>query len=241
MTKRRAFSLLETLIATGVLIIVILAVIALSNSLIAGTVANADRTIINRWNAEGLELVKKIRDDNVTGRVIDPITGLPAWFKQATKDTGSDYGWYKLSTTDQETWKLDGPIPSGLTIDSAVFHDSGEPLTSDKTVGYRLVCVEAVGASAILEVTNPDSFQCNTNSGGTVNDGSRSNTTSCQSGDFYCQMTQSSVNKNRLVQSNLIPAGNAVKVRSVIVWFDKDLVRSSSLATLITNWKGYEQ
>lgn len=241
--KKRGFSLLETLIATGVLIVVVLAVISLSNSLIAGTVANADRTIINRWNAEGLELVKKIRDDNITSRAFDQSTGLPSWFAQALEDGGRDYGWYKLRTANSKTWELDGPIPAGLTIDSSTFKDLGESLTSDKTEGYRLICVEAVGATALADTTN--TFQCNTDTNGTVDDGLRSELGVCQVGngkyDLYCQMTRSSVNRNRLVESSLIPAGNAVKIRSVIIWFDKDLVRSSSLATFVTNWRDYVQ
>ncbi|MDO8650274.1 MAG: hypothetical protein Q7K33_03105, partial [Candidatus Berkelbacteria bacterium] len=60
---RRGFSLLETLIATGVLIVVVMGVMSLSNSLIVGTVVNADKTIINRWASEGIELTQKIRDD----------------------------------------------------------------------------------------------------------------------------------------------------------------------------------
>src|SRR6185369_10469510 len=105
MTVRKGFSLLETLIATAILIIVVLAVTSLSNSLIAGTVANADRTVVNRWAAEGIELTQKVRDDNL----LDSSTSAnPAknWFAPAVTDQGAGYGWMKLDKVDEYHWQL---------------------------------------------------------------------------------------------------------------------------------------
>ncbi|MEK9167435.1 MAG: hypothetical protein AAB613_01705, partial [Patescibacteria group bacterium] len=243
------FSLLETLIATGVLIVVVMGVMSLSNSLIVGTVVNADKTIINRWASEGIELTQKIRDD----RILDKSTS-PNWFEQAVASNGSDYGWYRLSSDTVNTWKLDkiiGVNPNTLTSLEFTNETIGEKLTSDVTIGFRLICVESVATNAIS--TNDGQFQCNTTPDGNtlLLDGLRTDpgATSCQIGepgepnDLYCQMTKDSINKNRVdsLEDKIIPSGNAVKVRSVVVWQDKDQYRSSSMATLLTNWKGYEQ
>ena len=246
---RRGFSLLETLIATGVLIVVVMGVMSLSNSLIVGTVVNADKTIINRWASEGIELTQKIRDD----RILNKSTS-PNWFEQAVAPNGSDYGWYRLSSDTVSTWKLNkviGVNPTVLTPTEFTNETVGEKLTSDVTVGFRLICIEPVATNTVA--TSNDQFQCNTTPDGNTNllDGSRTDpgASICQIGepgqpnDLYCQMTKDSINKNRLgsLEDKIIPSGNAVKIRSVVVWQDKDLYRSSSMATLITNWKGYEQ
>lgn len=236
---KRGFSLLETLIATGVLIVVILGVTSLSNSLIAGTVVSADKTIINRWASEGIELTQKIRDDALLNKLTSP-----NWFTPAIAENGDGYGWFKLSTTDSKTWsitRVTGDYNKAIATD--FIKDSiSEKLTSDTTTGYRLICVEAVGAK---DSRANDDFFCNTTDTQRVRDGVRTdpNATNCQNGDLYCQMTFESVNKNRLtsLDKKIIPSGNAVKIRSVVVWQDKDQFRSSSMATLITNWKGYEQ
>lgn len=236
---KRGFSLLETLIATGVLIVVILGVTSLSNSLIAGTVVSADKTIINRWASEGIELTQKIRDD----ALLDKLTS-PNWFVPAIADYGSSYGWFKLEKLNDTTWKLNqASHPNRLSAEEFI-DTAGTGLTSDTTTGYRLICVEAVGAKDSRIV---DDFYCNTTDNDPINDGSRSQLSTCQVNggkyDLYCQMTFESINKNRLtsLEDKIIPPGNAVKIRSVVVWQDKDQFRSSSMATLITNWKGYEQ
>ena len=107
MIWRRGFSLLETLIATGVLIVVVLGVVALSNSLVAGTIVNADKTIVNRWAVEGLELAQKVRDDNVLAKNTDTVTGVPVWFKPAFDENGNGYGWYRLNLLNTgNKWEL---------------------------------------------------------------------------------------------------------------------------------------
>ncbi|MCR4308311.1 MAG: prepilin-type N-terminal cleavage/methylation domain-containing protein [Candidatus Berkelbacteria bacterium] len=235
--NRRGFSLLETLIATGVLIVVILGVMSLSNSLIAGTVVNADKTIINRWASEGVELTQKIRDDTILTKSTSP-----RWFEPAIDENGGKYGWYKLSPTNDQTWSISRLLgrTNKVTAEDFISNTVGEPLKSDKTLGFRLICVEAVGAQ---DTRIDDDFYCNTTDETAVSDGSRNdpNATVCQPGDLYCGMTYISINKNRLLPKIIIPSGNAVKIRSVVVWQDKDLFRSSSMATLLTNWKGYEQ
>jgi len=235
----RGFSLLETLIATGVLVVVVLGVVALSNSLVAGTVVNADKTIVNRWAVEGLELTQKVRDDNVTSKKTSS-SGLPIWFEPAIDNRGSKYGWYKLDKNpDKESWDLDVTNLEN-TISEADFTEFGETLRSDQTVGYRLICVEAFSAVA-------DTYKCNSDGlSGTVDDGSRDNpsVTDCNQNDGYCELTHQSLNERNVEPRNwdkIIPVGNAVKIRSVIIWEDKDEFRASSVSSLLTNWRGYEQ
>ena len=237
--SKRGFSLLETLIAAGILIVVTLAIVGLSNSLIAGTIINSDKTIINRWAAEGIELTQKIRDDNLLSQAT---AATPGWFVPAVADNGQGYGWYKLipgAKTSQLT-----KVATGNNISEADFKNNAEVLTSDQTTGYRLICVEAVSASAPVATssdTNP--FHCNTQGTTVVQDGRRDQptATTCQTADLYCQITKASVNKNRLDNNNIIPSGTAVKIRSVVVWDEKNQVHSSSIATLLTNWRGSEQ
>lgn len=237
---KRGFSLLETLIATGVLIVVIMGVTSLSNSLIVGTVVSADKTIINRWASEGIELTQKIRDDALLNKSTSP-----EWFEPAIAENGAEYGWYKLTGPTNNKWTISKVIGNVNVLTSSQFTDdnTSEKLTSDTTTGYRLICVEAVGAK---DSRIDDDFYCNTTEADPVSDGVRTdpNATVCQSGDLYCDMTKASINRNRLqnpLNDKIIPPGSAVKIRSVVIWQDKDQTRSSSMATLITNWKGYEQ
>src|SRR3990167_3799222 len=202
--SKRGFSLLETLIATGVLIVVVMGVMSLSNSLIVGTVVNADKTIINRWASEGIELTQKIRDDRILNK-----TTAPEWFGPAIIDNGRDYGWYKLEpdNTMPNTWKLSPATYHNHLAKDDFKNDAGSSLISDQTIGYRLICVEAVGAE---DVSSEEDFRCNTDlNGQVVEDGERTNLTTCQTGDRYCAMTQASINQNSLTLGKIIPPGNA--------------------------------
>lgn len=231
--------MLETLIATAILITVVLAAIGLSNSLIRGTVVNADRTITNRWSSEGLELVTKIRDDQLIANA--NCGSQPAvWFCPAQADGGTSYGWYLLENDGTAKWKLtraNTADPRIITY-SEFTAAAGTALVSGALQAHRLICVEAVGATSL---SPNDDFHCNTNNAGQAyNDGSRTNftLTACQADDFFCELTRRSLTANRLSSSaQVIPPGNAVKVRSVVVWQDKDEVRSSDIATMLTNWK----
>src|SRR3990167_8261753 len=165
--SKRGFSLLETLIATGVLIVVVLGVMSLSNSLLAGTVVNADKTIINRWASEGIELTQKIRDDAILNKLT-----APNWFAPAIAENGDGYGWFRLSTSDSKTWSITRITGDYNKITDVDFiKDSiSEKLTSDNTTGYRLICVETVGAQDSRIV---DDFYCNTTETQPVFDGVR--------------------------------------------------------------------
>lgn len=233
-TSPRAFSLLETLIAAGILIIVVSAITALSNSLIAGTVNGSDRAITNRWAAEALELTKKIRDDSVKA-------SQPIWLSQA--ENVNKYGWYVLQKNiSTQRWELKvSTLPSANTLTAAQVINNAEPLTADILKGYRLVCVEAVGAvSDRSNEFDEDKIYCNTDQSNTVisSDGNRSNLVApCDAADVFCDLTMKSVQENHFDRTKIIPAGSAVKIRAVVLWPDKDSFKTTSISTMLTNWK----
>ncbi|HUD21137.1 MAG TPA: type II secretion system protein [Candidatus Saccharimonadales bacterium] len=239
---KRGFTLLEVLVASGVLFIVASAVVGLSNTIIQGTVSNSDRTVVNRWATEGLELTTKIRDDTVLQNKTDA-AGNPLWLDQAT--SVDKYGWYKLQQDPiSGIWKLVATPYQVKQPLSAVAGDYAESLTSDQTQAYRLICLESVGAKQIPDNASGDFIYCNAkDSDGTAfNDGDRNVKTDCDTNDVYCLFTKSSLNADNLAATplRLIPAGNAVKARAVIVWPDKSSYKVSDMATILTNWQGYD-
>lgn len=242
--QRRGFTLLEVLVAAGVLFIVSSAVVGLSNSIIQGTGRNADRTVINRWASEGLELVNKIRTESVkNGGTV--VSGEKIWFAPAAEV--ATYGWYLLRDPGPNTsWTLvplDNTVHLALNSFPTLFKNRGIfPLSSQGLEAYRLICVEAYGATD--QSSDSDYINCNSkNEAGNsiASDGDRSLLGACQSGDLYCSATKDSLNRNSKSGSRLVPPGNVVKVRSVIVWQDRNDWQVADLGTIFTNWKGSEQ
>ncbi len=231
--KIKAFTLLEVMIAGVILILVGSATVSLSNSLIQGTVSNSDKSITNRWATEGLEIVTKLRDDHAQAAINN--STVPIWLPQAA--SSDQYGWYGLNATG-DTWTLTQlSLPNVITQgDIAAQITAGEPKASDNLLARRLICIEAVGANSD---TTDGTLRCNVDAGGsTINDGDRTHLTSCDQTDTYCLMTEDSLKLGRLT-APIIPAGNAVKVRSVIIWQDKGEYKNTNMATLLTSWKGY--
>lgn len=241
LSLRRAsgFSLIEVLVALSILALVGIAVVGLSNSIGQGTIIAADKTVTNWLASEGSQQLEGLIANN-------PLGG--PWLTAATGDNGSNYGWYKL-TKDPTGSLLLTKVPNlqvGATprVD---FFAGAEKVTVGNLVAGQLICIEAVSAAAS---TVPDNINCNVNSNGAIiEDGLRTTVTStpvtqeqlCQAGDQYCQITLASLNQNRLPNALLswkstLP-GNAVKIRSVVVWQDKERIRSSELTTLMTNWR----
>lgn len=244
------FTLIEVLVASGVLFIVSSAVVGLSNSIIQGTSKNADVTVTNRWATEGLELTSKIRTDSLkAGGTI--VAGEKVWFAPAA-DWQTAYGWYKLEeqtlngVTNWELKPINGQNTVSLAMNSlAPTHLSPtDKLVSQELEAYRLICIEAYGATA-LEADN-GYVDCNRSPGSNPAtadpDGDRSIVTSCQPKDLFCNSTLNSLNLNtKNLPDRIIPPGNAVKVRSVVVWQDRTTYQSVDVATVFTNWKGTEQ
>jgi hypothetical protein len=106
---------------------------------------------------------------------------------------------------------------------------------------YRLICIEAVGAT-VPTAANDTQTHCNTKLDGSAKDDGNRNApslTTCAAPagtDTYCEITTASLSRNR-VGTLAIPPGNAVKIRSVVIWQDKELFRVSDVATFLTNWK----
>lgn len=264
--RRKAFTLLEVLVAGGILFVVSAAVVGLSNSIIQGTAISNDTTITNRWAAEGLEFASKIRDDN--SRIKGFSTNGQSYWFHAPILTSNTYGWHYLAANaGGETWRLvpvwsntppsyciDGCQnvinPKALNFDPA---DLGADEPQSGTLqGYRFICVEAVGAIRTANA-NTDKLHCNTNGDDDttkiVTDGPRDGSASAcyqeaPTGselrfDRYCLLTRPSLNREGLGNGNdkLILDGNAVKVRSVVLWNDRGEYRFSDIATLLTNWR----
>lgn len=237
MQRIKAFTLLEVLIAVGVLFIIGSAVLSLSNTLIQGTVGTADATVTNLWAAEGLELVAKNRDDRLKDDASQP------WLEQAT--TYADYGWYRVALNGTAVVMTRADFNGNnrkLKISKAEALAAGDSMTSESLTASRLVCVEAVGADSNNDSLTNDQLGCNLNDAGTAafNDGLRQITTDCRTTDVYCLMTKASLNRNNS-QTVFTPAGSAVKVRSVLVWQNQFGYQTSELATMLTNWRSVAQ
>ncbi|MEX1123747.1 MAG: prepilin-type N-terminal cleavage/methylation domain-containing protein [Patescibacteria group bacterium] len=250
MKTSKAFTLIEVLVASSILFIVSAAVVGLSNSIIQGTAITADQASANSLATEAIELTTKIRNDTVKGGGFNTpgSEGKFIWFAPA--EDPIEYGWYQLGedpvTPNKWSLNYDG-ADFGNVIDTTTA-DFDPTLAETITVGqvtyYRFTCIEALAAEADQQ---DGLLNCNTikdgNDYNAVIDGTRDLPSECYSGDniweedIYCKFTKPSLNYNRVVQDKLIPDGNAVKVRSIVIWQDKDIYRSSEIATILTNWQ----
>ncbi len=243
--QKRGFTLLEVLIAGGVLFIVSSAVVGLSNAIVQGTSTTSDTAQTSLWAQEGLELVGKIRDDNVTAN--------RTWLDASTDP--SVYGWYYLkqvpdpADNTKTTWTLQKTSLFGSTANLSDIYSQGvnssigaalnSQNANQNLVGYRLICIEAYGAND----TSADSTLASCNNSN-QNDGFRNitNITGCQvagstsnANDTYCQLTQGSLTLDG--SSTFVPPGNALKVRSVIVWQNGTSFKDFDLSSVLTNWR----
>jgi Tfp pilus assembly protein PilV len=222
---KRGFTLIEVLVAGGILFLVGASVVGLTNNIIQGTQVTSDKTAMNLWAQEGIEIVKKIRDDSNLNRT----NQTTAWLDQATDV--NKYGWYYL---DQNSILV--PLSTGEYNVKDNPSEANLKLSANELTGYRLICFEAVGSAQVTD--DPDNLYCNhTTVSQVVNDGDRSNLTDCQDGDVYCAMTKDSINVNSGASGKIIPPGSALKVRSVVFWYDKSVTRTADVSTLLTNWQ----
>lgn len=253
-SRKSAFTLIEVLVAGSILFVVSAAVVGLSNSIIQGTAITTDEASANRLATQGLELITKIRDDQAkSGGFTD--TGKFIWF--APVEDPAEYGWWQLSENppSSNAWDLDLDDDFSNVIDTTVGEfnpDLAEAILLNDTAGanqitfYRFICIEALAAESNQE---DGLLNCNTakvnNNNLPVIDGTRDNPESCYSvevgstvnEDIYCQFTEESLNRNRVITGKIIPDGNAVKVRSVVIWQDRDIYRQTEISTILTNWQ----
>lgn len=251
---RRGFTLLEVLVAGGILFIVSAAVVGLSNSIIQGTAVTNDVTITNRLAAEGLELATKIRDDRSKGVGFTggANRGEAVWVDRVN-DT-DNYGWHYLRTTDGISWTLN-PVASDYKNIIPLTDDTVNPLIigSDRPIAdtlqtNRLICIESIAAARGASSNN---LHCNTNGSDTntkiYEDGQRiGNSSDCYNEastadrirtDLYCRLTKPSLNREGAADTEIIRDGNAVKVRSAVLWNDRGKYQRVDIATLLTNWR----
>ncbi|MEX1052199.1 MAG: prepilin-type N-terminal cleavage/methylation domain-containing protein [Patescibacteria group bacterium] len=247
---KQAFTLIEVLVAGSVLFIVSAAVVGLSNSIIQGTAVTTDAAVANRLATEGLEIITKIRDDQ--NKQASYESGRFIWFAPA--ESVDDYGWYRLeeAVANSNSWQLQHQTSLPNVLDTAaVGFDvaQAQPLPVGTINFYRLICVEAVAAT---DNQAEGVLNCNTraNTEQIVNDGDRQEaviTNNCFSEgptqnqyreDLYCQFSKDSINRNKIsTTKKIIPDGNAVRVRSVVIWNDRGDYRVAATATLFTNWQ----
>lgn len=247
-SNNRAFTLLEVLVAGSILLIVTAAVVGLSNSIIQGTSVNADQATAGRLASQGIELVTKIRDDTVKKGNFS--LGEFVWFEPAERS--SSYGWWQLAQSGN-AWTISNDELDfrGNSIDLTSFDEKkAEKLSVDQIDFYRFVCVEALAASNYFD---DQKIYCNTqkidNDTRDINDGTRTEKDECLlysvgittvNKDSYCDFTAESINRYRVGSTNkYIPNGNAVKVRSIVVWSDRGEYQKSELSTILTNWRSY--
>ncbi len=236
----RGFTLIEVLVAMGILFFTSTAIIALSNALTQGTIISADKTVTNRWASEGLAILTKIRDDNLQASVVDT-DGLPVWLAAAKADNGTDYGWYQLISSPTNQWELARITGIKTTIKKSELVNVSDISLSGQLKGYRLICLEAVAAVGSLDNNNNQEWSCNVDAaGGPLPDGLRTQLNDCQATDLYCQMTKGSLAR-QASGTKIIPAGNALKVRSLVIWQDREIFRSAAISTLLTNWWEFSQ
>lgn len=245
MVNKKAFTLLEVLIAGGILFVVSAGIVGLSNSIIRGTTITNDATITNRWASEGLELTTKIRDEKAKTATFASGEGI--WFGDpavsgSNYTNSSNYGWHYLKPDQvKPTWSLE-PLAKSYQniIDLNSFNPSDpslliESLSANNLIGYRLICIESYGA---VVHSDEDILNCNTDvNGNIVSDGNRIPIPGpeCHDDDLFCRLTKPSLNKTET--GGIIPDGNAVKVRSVVLWGDRGTLRKTDIATILTNWR----
>ena len=234
MFVKKGFTLIEVLVSGFILVTVGAAVVSLSNTISQGSVVQADTSVANRLAGEGIEKVTKVRDDSMS-------SGTSIWLAQA--ETSSKYGWYYLDSTDslKQLNDISSPKSSTTAVVTSSSYNSDESyakITLNNIPYYRLICIEAVGAT---ETSDDNNVYCNTNDGTNVlSDGTRAVGPTCETGDVYCNFSQSTLGAaDPWSSSKIIPSGNAVKVRSVVVWQDKDVNRAADMSTLLTNWKSH--
>lgn len=247
---KKSFTLIEVLVASSILFIVSAAVVGLSNSIIQGTSVTADSATANRLATEGLELITKIRDDNLKNASFE--SGKFIWLDEV--EFSNEYGWYTLDETSIGTniWELtrssdyNDPILQNNTIVMSSFNMTGAVSELVGLVDYhKLICIEAVGA---VNDQEEGILSCNTAAERTlmVDDGNRNSANpgcydegTVGEKDIFCLFTKDSLNKNRLGEDKRISDGNAVKIRSVVLWNDKDNYRVTEVATILTNWQSF--
>ena len=232
---KRGFTLIEVLIASSILIAVIAAVIALSNSINRNTIIASDMTDANNMvNTDFSTMKGDIQAEINSGKV---------WMTQAElgADGKNKYGWYYKDPTDGKLTRFTDARINVLTPDEIFTLTGANKETMNNVDYYHLLCFESFESKA-SSVSDNSKFYCNEDGSGNIyNDGTRTVNSDCETlgvkNDAYCVFSKPSLNTNSvgLWTQKYVPSGNAVKVRVLVVWKEKEEVLYSDMARLFTN------
>ena len=233
---KRGFTLIEVLIASSILIAVIAAVIALSNSINRNTIIASDMTDANNMVNTDFTTMK--------GDIQAEINSGGVWLPQAELEAGgaSKYGWYYKDKVTGDLTKFSSPKTNVLTPDDIFVNNDPKNMETTNNVDYyHLLCFESFESKA-SSMSDDSKFYCNEDGGGNIyNDGTRAVNSDCETSggknDAYCVFSKPSLNTNSidLWTQKYVPSGNAVKVRVLVVWKEKEEVLYSDMARLFTN------
>ena len=142
--KQRGQSLMEAIVAIAILLMVVIAVLALTISGVTGQKNNEQQVIANNLAREGIELVRNLRDSNWTA-------GRP-W------STGFEQN--SVGLIDYQSGAIDYSIGAsgqlGFDVDNFYSHDFLQGSPYSRTVQIQAICfsqfnerVAAVGANCL--------------------------------------------------------------------------------------------
>ena len=236
---KRGFTLIEVLIASCILVVVVAAIVALSNSINRNTLIASDMSDANNVAISDFSSIESAVQTNFSAGSM--------WLSQAAAIT--NYGWYYKDANTGVLTQFTDTKKNELTS-SEVFAMTGEGLKNVNGVDYyKLICYEGFGSSASSlsgrQSDGSTKFYCNTNDRTTnYNDGTRIIGTDCEdtlsAKDEFCKFSKESLNKSKPTggtdwDSTIIPSGNTLKVRSVVVWMHKEEVFYTDVAKIFTN------
>lgn len=137
--KQLGQSLMETIVAIGVMLIVIIAILGLTVSSIAGQKENEQQVVANNLAREGVELVRNIRDSNWLNESVD-------W------DEGIDGNSHGIIDVKDSFIDYDSSLLSRLYIDSEglYLHDPDDP-TGRLSPFSRIVTTQSICLPNLLE------------------------------------------------------------------------------------------
>ncbi len=145
---RAGFTLLEVLIAAGILAVTLTSTFALNSTVVKNTVFLADDLVATNLASEGLEIVRQIRDS----RLIDcnPATKWNSWLQSGGQASSGTYG--------LKSQVVNNPCASGKINNSYLEPNSAETITVEGLAFTRKIELDLVSPSKV-QVTSRVSWR----------------------------------------------------------------------------------